>query len=99
MGIFLASYGKLSYQEGRIRGIENNIFGIVSSTKYHVGGRGAISELYNCTGQSHLSHIWVGIFRVNAPVLLHILEGIGHVASSTAIILRDTVHQVLGTQI
>lgn len=50
-------------------------------------------------GWSHLSHIRVGVFGVNAPVLLHILEGIGHVAPSTAIVLRHAVHQVLGTQI
>lgn len=78
---------------------ENKISGLVSSTKCHAGEGGAITELYDCMGQSHLSNIRVGIFRVNAPVLLHILEGIGHVAPSTAIILRHTVHQVLWTQI
>lgn len=50
-------------------------------------------------GQSHLSHVRVGVFGVDAPVLLHILEGVGHVAPSTAIVLRHTVHQVLGTQV
>lgn len=64
-----------------------------------LGEWGAFTELCNCVVRSHLSHIWVGIFRVNAPVLLHILEGIGHVAPSAAIILRNTVHQVLRTQI
>jgi hypothetical protein len=47
---------------------------------------------------SHLAHIWVSIFRVNASVLLHVLEGSGHIAASTAIILSHTVHKILGTQ-
>jgi len=78
---------------------ENKISGTVSRTKCHAGEGEAITELYGYVGQSHLSNIWIGIFRVNASVLLHILEGIGHIAPSTAIILRHTVHQVLRTQI
>lgn len=60
---------------------------------------GQEDPLQSWVGLSHLSHIWVGIFGVNAPVPLHILEGIRHVAPSAAIILRHTIHQVLGTQI
>lgn len=48
---------------------------------------------------AHLSNIWVGRFRVNTSIFIHILEGIGHVASSTAVVLCNTVHQVLRTKV
>lgn len=50
-------------------------------------------------GRPHLSHVRVGVFGVDAAVLLHVLEGVGHVAPSTAVVLRHAVHQVLGTQV
>lgn len=49
--------------------------------------------------ESHLPHIWISIFRVDAPIRLHVAEGSGHIAASTAIILRHTIHKVLRTQI
>lgn len=48
---------------------------------------------------SYLSDVWVGLVRVDASVFLHVLEGIGHVASSAAVVLCDAVHQVLGTEV
>lgn len=48
---------------------------------------------------SYLSHIRVSFLRVDASVFLHILESVGHVPASTAVVLGDTVHQVLGTQV
>ncbi len=48
---------------------------------------------------SHLSDVWVRRLRVDASVFLHVSEGVGHVSSSTALVLFDTVHQVLGTEV
>lgn len=48
---------------------------------------------------SYLSDVRVGRLRVDASVLLHVTEGIGHVSSSTASVLFDAVHQVLGTEV
>lgn len=98
MGIFLAFLWEIIPSRKLDRVTENKISGTVSRTKCHAREGEAIT-VYDCVGQSHLSNIWVGIFRVNAPVLLHILEGIGHIAPSAAIILRHTIHQVLWTQI
>lgn len=97
VAIFLAFYGKLSYQQGSTGEQKTRFLELFPGQNTRKGR--AITELCNCMVRSYLSHIWVGIFRVNAPVLLHILEGIGHVSPSTAIILRNTIHQVLGTQI
>lgn len=47
----------------------------------------------------HLSAVGVGLLGVDAPVLLHVAEGVGHVPSSAAIVLFDAVHQVLGAQV
>lgn len=87
---------KKAEQDNKIQGLWNCF-----STKFQSREGGATTELSltGGRGRSHLSHVGVGIFRVNAPVPLHILEGIGHVAPSTAIILRHTIHQVLGAQV
>lgn len=50
-------------------------------------------------GGPYLSHIRVGRLRVNAAVSLHVAERVGHVSSSTAVVLSDTIHQVLRTQV
>lgn len=48
---------------------------------------------------SHLSDVWVRLLRVDASVVLHVPKGVGHVPSSAAVVLFDTVHQVLGTEV
>lgn len=47
----------------------------------------------------HLSAVGVGLLGVDASVLLHVVEGFGHVPSSAAVVLFDAVHQVLGAQV
>jgi len=48
---------------------------------------------------SHLSDVRVDVLRVDAFVFLHVLEGIGHISSSAAVVLRHAVHQVLGAEV
>lgn len=53
-----------------------------------------------CNGSlSYLSDVWVGLLRVNASVFLHILEGVGHVSSSAAVVFCNAVHQILRTEV
>lgn len=51
------------------------------------------------SGQPHLSAVRVRLLRVDASVLLHVAEGIGHVSAAATVVLLDTVHQVLGTKV
>lgn len=48
---------------------------------------------------THLSDVGVGRLGVDASVLLHVPEGVGHVTSSAAVVLRHAVHQVLRTEV
>lgn len=48
---------------------------------------------------SYHSDVRVGPLRVDAAVFLHVLEGVGHVSSPAAVVLCNTVHQVLGTEV
>lgn len=47
----------------------------------------------------YLADVRVGRLRVDAAVVLDVLEGGGHVPSSAAAVLRDAVHQVLRTEV
>lgn len=50
-------------------------------------------------GQPHLSAVRVRLLGVDASVLLHVVEGVGHVSAAATVVLLDTVHQVLGTEV
>ena len=47
----------------------------------------------------YLSHVRVDLVRVDASVLLDVVEGVGHVSSAAAVVLFDAVHQVLRTEV
>lgn len=48
---------------------------------------------------SYLSNVRVGFLRIDAPVIFHVTEGVGHVASSAAVVLLHTVHEVLWAEV
>lgn len=47
----------------------------------------------------YLAKVRVSLLCVDASVFLNVFEGVGHVASTTAIVLSNTVHQVLGAEV
>lgn len=48
---------------------------------------------------SYLSNVRVSGLRVDAFVRGHVVEGVGHVPASAAVVLFDAVHQVLGAEV
>lgn len=51
------------------------------------------------TGPPYLANVGIRVVGIDSPVLLHVLKGVGHVASTTAAVAGDAVDQVLGAEV